>query len=158
MTINQERLRSLFNYDHESGKLKRIASVRGSRKTVGSVRPDGYLTVCVDGKAYLYHRIVWLLINGFFPPDQIDHINGDKSDNRISNLRLATPHQNRQNKQSVRTRTGKRGVTIDMRTGRFIARIGFFGKTFHIGVFDTADEAAIAARAVRDSLFTHHTS
>jgi len=158
MRITQDRLSTLFVYDHESGKLKRIASVRGSRKTVGCVRPDGYLTVCIDRKPYLYHRIVWLLVNGELPPNEIDHVNGDRSDNRISNLRLATPHQNRQNKQSVRTRTGKRGVTIDMRTGRFIARIGFFGKTLHIGVFDTIDEAATAARTARDSLFTHHTS
>jgi hypothetical protein len=154
----QDRLKELFDYDPATGKFTRVVSVRGARKTVGAARPDGYLTMCVDSKGYLYHRLVWLWCTGVEPPVQIDHVNGDRSDNRISNLRLATHKQNQENKHRVRTRTGFRGVTLDVRTGRFIARIGVSRRTFHIGVFDTVEEAATAAKTARDQLFTHHTS
>ena len=97
----------------------------------------------VDRIVYRAHRLIWLMYHGQWPPQEIDHINGDRADNRIVNLRLATASQNRANSKVYKTnRCGFKGVA---RTpyGRWVARI-HFEKTKYLGTFDTPEEAHAA--------------
>lgn len=155
--ITQERLKQLLHYDPDTGVFTRIVSRRGSRAIVGSTRSDGYLSVCIDGKSYLGHRLAWLWMTGQQPQDQVDHVNGIKSDNRWRNLRAATNKQNSENSRLYScNKTGVRGAVIDKRTGRYVARVRHFGKDIHVGVFDDAASANRALKDARDQLFTHH--
>lgn len=155
--ITQLRLKELFDYNPETGILTRILSVRGSRNKAGSNTSRGYLSICVDYKQYLIHRLVWLYVYGSFPITQIDHINGNKSDNRLMNLREANNKENSENiKLYSCNKSGYRGVIQDKRTGRWVARVRHFNEDIHVGVFDTAIEASIAVKSKRDELFTHH--
>ena len=155
--INQERLKQLLHYDPLTGVFTRRVSTRGQRPHVGSVRPDGYLSICLDYRSYLAHRLAWLYVHGEFPGHQIDHFNGERLDNRISNLRHVTNKQNSENSKLYScNKTGARGVRLDPRTGRYVVRVRHFGEDIHIGVCDTVDQASCLAIGARDGLFTHH--
>lgn len=91
------------------------------------------------------------------PGEQVDHINQDGLDNRRENLRIVSHSQNNQNQASARrhSKTGVRGVVRDKRTGRYRSEIAVDKKRFHLGVFDTIEEAAAAYTAARVRLHTH---
>lgn len=110
----------------------------------GTVRPDGYRQVCVDGKFYLAHRVLWLMRNGVWPDGEVDHINGDKCDNSRSNLRSVSKSGNMQNMRrafSTNTSSGLLGVSLERKTGRFYSRICVSGKQKLLGTFDSPEEA-----------------
>ena len=97
-----EVLNELFNYNPDTGLLSWKVSRRGVRKgevAAGCIRGDGYIQICVRGKAYKAHRIVWKMVYGEDPDVDkvIDHINRVKDDNRISNLRVVTVYENNMN-------------------------------------------------------------
>lgn len=98
------------------------------------------------------HRVAWLLHFGFWPDQELDHINGIKDDNRISNLREVTHAENMQNRTKAMrsSSTGVLGVK-PFRNG-YIARIQRFGKRQHLGVFKTIEEASSAYRAAAITL------
>jgi hypothetical protein len=145
MTPTAKRVRQLFDYDPATGALtwkacasKKAATLIGKR--AGSVRGHGYRYVGVDGRDYGEHRIVWLWVHGEWPTKHIDHKNGDGTDNRIANLRLATVSQNHANAALQRNSpSGIKGVR--QRYGRWYVRIA----EQHIGTFRTKEEAAEAA-------------
>jgi hypothetical protein len=87
-------------------------------------------------------------VHGEFPPDQIDHINCDKTDNRLCNLRLATHQQNMMNRRGSRNSAiGVKGVTFNRRKGRYVAQLTVGGKAVLRKQFKTIDEAAAAYAA-----------
>lgn len=141
-----ERLRAAFCYEAETGKLTRKEPVPKTKikigDEVGSVNFEGYLTVYVDQEKLHVHRIGWALYYGEWPTLPLDHINLDKSDNRISNLRMATARQNGGNTRPM-GRLGLKGVT-KTRHGNFQAQIKSAAGKQYLGVFDTPDEAAHA--------------
>ena len=100
---------------------------------------DGYIIVTVSKVQYLAHRIAWLLYHGTWPTKFIDHINGNRSDNRIENLREADSSINAQNVRVARCRSGLLGVRI--RKGRYEANISVGQRSIYLGRFDTAEEA-----------------
>lgn len=103
---------------------------------VGYTRPDGYVRVRIDRHHVFAHHIVWALCNGAWPAKDIDHANGDRSDNRIENLRLAEPFENQANqKRSARNTTGYKGVSR-VPSGRYSAMLQKRGQTFYLGTFD----------------------
>lgn len=132
-----------LNYDAETGKF---FSVRLKRE-VGSLElSNGYIKLYCMGANKYAHRIAWLMHHGFMPPNQIDHINGIKTDNRICNLRLATCSQNVAN-VGVRksSSTNVTGVAFFTPIQKWQAYIDFNRKRTHLGYFSSIEDA-IAAR------------
>ena len=98
-----------------------------------------------DGKLYLAHRLAWLYVHGSFPEHHIDHINRDRADNRISNIREATPAENRQNASLQRNSTsGFSGVSWTKRERRWRARIVVNSREIGLGYFVDKQSAADA--------------
>ena len=118
----------------------------GSGKTSmhpGTLTQGGYLVIVVLGKAYMAHRLAWFHFYGVPPTDRIDHIDNDKLNNRISNLREASSAQNSQNRKlTTQNKLGVKGVTSSR--GRFKVHCSIAGKHTYIGSFDTLVEAAEA--------------
>lgn len=140
-----ERLRELFAYDTETGRLIRNVSGRGPGAKAGTVVgcPDthGYLRVGVDGTRLPVHRCVWAIAHGYWPEHCIDHVNGIRDDNRLSNLRLADVAKNAHNKKCQATkRIPLKGVRMEP-SGSFRARICVNGRSVHLGTFPTAELA-----------------
>ena len=109
--ITAEQLRKMLNYDPETGQL--IWSIQPSRSVkagdvAGNINSKGYSTIGIRGEVYKTHRIVWLYTTGNWPIGLIDHINGNKSDNRFTNLRDIGAEGNSQNvrKPSKRNKSG----------------------------------------------------
>lgn len=137
LTIN--RLRELFLYDPSVGSFVRRIS-RGNQKSLsiaGSIDSSGYLQLMIDGRLYLAHRLAYFWVNGTWPPDQLDHVNKNRLDNRIANLRAATRGQNVANSEG-RSASGFKGVYAHGR--RWKAKI----QQRHIGTYDTPGEAYAA--------------
>lgn len=143
-----ERAAELLAYDPESGIITRKArsAVRCRGKVgdvLGSISNRGYLTISVDKKKYQAHRLAWLLTHGEWPEHEIDHANGNKSDNRIANLRPATRTENRQNVGKYRSNTsGYRGVSFDKQAGKWMAVIECPWGQKNLGRFKSKEEAA----------------
>ena len=137
---SQERIRELFSY--ENGYLIRKKANNGRVKVgekVYSVNNRGYSRVGIDRKSYVLHRIIYIYHHGAIPDlAYVDHINQDKSDNRIENLRLVTPRENNFNSTKVK------GYSFCESTGKYRAGIRVEGKTKMLGSFDTAIEASLA--------------
>ena len=130
-----ERLRSLFAYDRGSGVL----SWR-SGGAAGRLRKDGYLWVQVDGTSELVHRIIWATETGSWPR-WVDHDNLDRSDNRWSNLRDASPSQNLANTSVKKNnKLGIKGVHR-LPNGSYRAHIHIDRKSRHLGLFSTPEQA-----------------
>ena len=103
--ITAEELRETLSYDPDTGDFR--WKVRTSRRVkigdvAGSLSKFGYTCVSINTKRYMAHRLAWLYITGSFPKDEIDHINGNRADNRISNLREASRRENMCNRKSHR--------------------------------------------------------
>jgi hypothetical protein len=157
--VTQERLKQLLHYDPVTGVFTRIQSSRSDRlgQQPGSRNTKGHIQIRIDGKLYVAHRLAWLYVNGQFPINQLDHIDGDKTNNKFGNLRTATNKQNQENVPLQTNNTsGYRGVSFDKRVNKFRAYVCHNRKNITIGLFATGEDAAIAARSVRDQLFTHH--
>ena len=150
--IDVEYVRSQLSYEPETGLLRwRINWMRRQIGSIaGNLRPqDGYIRVGLRGRAYMAHRVAWLHYHGRWPEAEIDHINNDRADNRITNLREATRQQ-----QLWNTRRAKNGLkgTHMAQDGRWMAQIKLNGKSTHIGAFKTQGEAheAYVARAKKE--------
>jgi len=142
-----EEARRLFDYDPDTGVLtRRVRSGRaGAGSAAGTPNDRGYLRVAVRGRSYKVHRVIFLMMTGAWPPEYIDHINGDPSDNRWRNLRPATNAENQRNRTRNRDNTiGAKGVR--WHRNKFNARICANGTQHYLGSFDTVEEAAAAYR------------
>ena len=142
--VTQARLKELLSYDPDTGIFARRKTAGGA--VVGSIagflHPDGYRLIRVDGDKYAAHRLAWLYVYGEYPKQEIDHINLQKDDNRIANLRLATRAENVRNCGLRRDNTtGFKGVAFHKASGRYVASANCNGRQFHLGYFDTAEEA-----------------
>lgn len=147
------RLRLVVAYDAATGALTWATDGRHRRAgaVAGHVSMLGYHVVNVPGYRTLKaHRVAWALTHGEWPSAPIDHINGDKRDNRLCNLRLVDGFVNAQNlrRPHVDNSTGLLGVTR-ARNGRFRAKLKADGRYLHIGIFPTADEAHCAYLAAK---------
>lgn len=156
--LTSERLREVIVYDPESGVFtwKSRGSPRFDKRfsgrEAGALRPNGYIQINIDSVIYLAHRLAWLYMTGEWPNDCIDHKDMQPSNNKFSNLRLATKAQNQrfQRKPSHNT-SGFKGVSFNKVLKKWTAKISIENKTRYIGSFETPEEAhsAYLAEAVR---------
>lgn len=142
-----DTIRSRLSYDPETGHFTMRVSA-GRRKAgsrAGYADKLGYWKVAINGRWMYAHRLAWALMNGDkWPEGEIDHINGNPSDNRIENLRVVTRSQNVVNaKFNSANSSGYRGVCVVRRHGkiRYQADIRRKGRKAYLGTFDTAEEA-----------------
>ena len=154
--LTAEYLRSILHYDPETGIFTwKVSTSR--RVKVGDVagcsNGDGYLRLWLQSRLYLAHRLAWLYMNGEWPKDQLDHINRNRSDNRISNLREVTNKQNGQNKsKSSNNTSGHAGVSWHKHGSKWQAHIKHNQKLIHLGCFNTIEEA-LSARKAAEKLY-----
>ncbi len=144
--LSLDYLRSVLNYDPETGVLKWKA-VASNRIKVGDIAGQidhhGHRYINVGGTRYSAHRLAWFYTYGMWPKEEIDHINLEKSDNRLVNLREATVNENRRNvKMRSHNTTGFKGVTKSCTSRHlFIAQIVVNKRNIYLGIFKTAEEA-----------------
>ena len=154
--LTQEWLRELFDYDEFSGRLiwkvrPDMPAFRNSKfagKPAGTHDSKGHLQISIDKKQYLAHRLTWVYHFGEIPEGmQIDHINGVRDDNRIANLRLATPAGNARNQRKQEGTSSRfKGVCFHKRLLRWCASIKSAKekRKLSLGYFDSEEEAARA--------------
>jgi hypothetical protein len=154
--LTQERLQQLYTYDRDTGLLM-------SRKHNMSVGYDhnGYLAVKLKKKHVKIHRIIWMLVYGRWPTPMIDHINQDRKDNRLCNLREVTAKQNLENKGTSITksglpRSGYKGVNWNRFSKKWVASIGHQKKVIYLGSFDDPKEGYFAYIEAAKKYHTHN--
>lgn len=143
-------IKQLVSYDPATGRFYRLGwRYHGRRffafdesREVAGTNGHGYVQLRLEGETVLGHRLAWFMVHGEWP-DTIDHINGNKADNRIANLRNCTQADNCQNIRAPKSHnsTGFLGVSFDKGRGKFVAAFGIGGKRKVIGRFDSAEEA-----------------
>lgn len=144
MKLTVERLREVVSYNQETGVF--LSRVRRGRIVVGSCigcpTSKGYHRIMIDRVEYLAHRLAWLYVHGVWPDGDIDHIDENKSNNRITNLRNVPHIQNMHNqcRPNRDNRTGYRGISPQP-GGRFQAMIQIDGVRKSLGTYSTAEEA-----------------
>lgn len=158
-TMTLERARELFIYEPETGRLLwRNSNKKRARAgaEAGALHHTGYRHVFFEGHSYYSHRLIWLLERGSWPDQQIDHIDGDPSNNRIGNLRAASNRENARN-QKIRStnKSGTMGVYWDKRSGKWCAQISIVGARRHLGHFADLSEA-VAARKLAEAENGYH--
>jgi hypothetical protein len=152
--FTQEKLKEYLHYCPKTGMFTWVKPT-GKRVKCGDVAGriaiNGYWQTKINYVSYLNHRLAWFYTFGVWPKEQLDHINCDRADNRLCNLREATRSQNIRNsglrKDSV---SGIKGVRY---TGtKWMARIRYNGKLRCLGQFDTAEEAAARYKAFAEAI------
>lgn len=148
-------LREKFEYNNgdliwkrknETSRFDVSWNARHSGNVAGTPSTNGYVKINVSGKILYAHRLVWEYHYGEIPKGMfIDHINRNKSDNRIENLRLVTPQDNSRNMgKNKRNSSGFNGVCFDSKLCKYRAYIGVDDKMVSIGNYDTIEEAVLA--------------
>lgn len=161
--ITYEQLRELLHYDPDTGAFtwrkrddeRPCWNSRYTKGRAGTINETtGYVVINTGKRLYRAHRLAWLYVHCRWPLLQIDHRNGDRTDNRINNLREASQAENNAN-ASVRAdnRCGLKGVRINPISGRYRARIKINGKAKHLGYFDSPQEAHSAYYAAAQEVF-----
>ena len=148
-----ELLNEMFEY--RSGDLywkvdKGPLAMRGSK--AGCTNSEGYVTVGLNRRRYLAHRFIWAM-HGNDPVPLLDHINGDKTDNRIENLRIGNPEMNMQNMRLRKDSTsGIKGVSWHKQSCKWIGQVWHRNQIYKAGSFPDKDQCAQAVRELRESL------
>lgn len=147
-----ERPVDMFQPAHRMTK-EHVANWWNSRhagnRALAFTNRKGYLVGKINGRYAASHRVVWALAHGEWPDDQVDHINGNKSDNRPENLRVVNNSGNQRNSRLLaRNWTGFPGIAL-AKSGRWQAHIKEDGRQITLGTFDTKAEAIAARKAAQ---------
>jgi hypothetical protein len=150
-------LRKLLSYDPDTGVMtwRRRDNVRACWNTryagqpaLHCVHEDGYRKGRIRRVLFRAHRVAWALHHGSWPAGHIDHVNGDRADNRIENLRDVARHENQRNMRRPSDNTsGRIGVWWHKRNKKWVAEIRTAGRKNHLGSFSSFDEACRAREA-----------
>ncbi len=143
--ISQSEIMRLVNYDPNTGIFSWASSRVGCKKgeIVGNISPTGYVRIGLNRTSYLAHRIAWVYMTGKWPVYDIDHIDGNPSNNKFENLRDVSTGTNVQNVKGARSdsKTKLLGVDMHKRDNLYRARIMVDGKRKTLGYFKNMDEA-----------------
>lgn len=144
--MDAKTLKEHFDYDPVSGVITRLST----GAPTGSRNGNNYLCLRIAGKTYQAHRMAVALMTGSWPPRSmvVDHRNGDRMDNRWTNLRVITQSQNLLNRRlGINNKSGRKGVCWNKASKGWEVGFKRGGKKFHVGIFDDLDEAAEAYQA-----------
>ena len=157
LEVSQKRVLELFKY--EDGKLFRRSD--NQPVTIYVTKGHRYARIKFDKREFKLHRIIFLYHHGYLP-DIIDHINGDRYDNRIENLREANTYQNRQNSRIYSTsKSGVKNVYFDARSNKWRVSFSINGKRKNFGIYSDLEEAKQVATSMRNKYlkdFANHGS
>lgn len=153
--LTAERARELLHYDGENLRWN-VARQKIQKGAIAGSDRDGYRRVCIDGKRYEAHRLIWLIVHGVWPTHKIDHEDQNNRNNRIENLRDVPNRENCLNQKLHCTNTsGHAGVSWDKSKNRWRAEIVSHGKHIKLGSFINKDDA-IAARKLAEQAHGFH--
>lgn len=151
-----QRLTEALRYEPQTGEFvwaKSMSSTGQAGMPAGCVCGRGYNYIRFERRLYRAHRLAWFYVHSRWPKGDLDHINGNKLDNRIANLREASRAENVMNTGARKNnRLGIKGVSPNT-SGKFRAVIVKSGKQIHLGTYQTAEEAAEAYRAACVKLY-----
>lgn len=151
--LTVKELKKALDYDPESGNFIRKfrddvakdVNTRYAGKIAGTTTcTHGYVSISINNRHYLGHRLAFLFMTGKWPEDEVDHINMKRADNRWVNLRLATSSQNKMNINRRRNKSGFKGVCFHKHSGLWHATIMRDRKKISLGYFKKPEEAAAA--------------
>ena len=148
--ITQSELKNLFYYVDGQLVAKTDSNKRKAGDALRSITGNGYLSGSINGCKYRVHRLVFLYFHGFMPP-QVDHIDGNRQNNRIENLREATSAQNNQNRVATGA-TKIKGVVWHKQSKKWVASICINRKSVHLGSFEKIEDATQVATDARKKL------
>lgn len=155
--MNIEEIKNAFEYDHETGIIRRASNSGRCWKKgqkAGYINSEGYLEIKFHGRVYQGHRIAWALQYGEQPPEFLDHINRDRSDNRIVNLRPATKSQNGANRVALsNNKHGVKGCYWIKKTSSWRVQCRVNKKLHNVGYFKDLNEARAAYTAFAKANF-----
>jgi hypothetical protein len=148
----------IFNFD--DGTADRLFLNGATRKNIGTLDSGGYVQLWMTGKRVMLHRAMWEQVNGVIPIDkEIDHINGNRQDNRLVNLRLVTRKQNQENWNRApitNVTSGVKGVSFYKSSNKWRAQIKHHNHNHHLGYFDSVEDARSAYCAAAAQFHTHN--
>lgn len=163
MELTQDRLKQVLMYEPDSGIFYWISrpsnrvSIGDKAGVVGAAH--GYRLIRIDGTLYRSCRLVWLYVHGRWPAEEIDHINRDRQDDRLFNLREVSRDENARNtKLRSDNKSGHRVVFLHPKLNLWLASTRVSGKSKHIGYFKTKQEAIVAYEAFSQRTLAHITS
>lgn len=146
--LTYERLKKLLSYNPETGDWKWLMPI--NKRTLigdaaGTISVHGYRIITIGGVKYRASRLAYLYMNGSWPPDEMDHKNRCKLDDRWDNLRVVSRSQNALNRDLQENNTsGARGVHWDSNREKWFAQVKVDGVNHSIGRFDSFEEAVVA--------------
>ncbi len=156
--LDQSYLKKLLHYNEYTGEFtwKTLTSNRVHVGDIsGCVRSKGYLQIQIDGHRYYAHRLAWLYVKGFFP-NEIDHVDHNRSNNRFNNLRSVSPSENSRNQKLNPTNTsGVMGVDWCKGSNQWRSRIYHDNKSVHLGYFNDFFEACCARKSAQNKYSYH---
>jgi len=148
--MNKSMLNELFEY--KDGNLywkKRLSQRAKIGDKAGYLRKDGYVNIRINNKNYKAHRLVFVFHHDYMP-EFIDHIDGNKANNKIENLRSATKAQNRMNiSLQSNSKSGIKNVNWHKKTNKWIVQLGINGKKLHFGTYFDLEVAKFVADTMR---------
>lgn len=152
--MTPEILKSLLDYNPATGvftwKVRRNWKATAGQ-VAGNIRPDGYVLIKLLGKNYYAHRLAYMYEHGRFPEQEIDHRDGNKQNNSISNLRDCSASINMQNLRGHRKGSIVPELGVSKHGSRFRARVRVKGTQLCLGLYDTAEEASRVYAAFKEA-------
>ena len=154
--LTQKKLKQYLNYDPKTGIFIWKVKIRNGVQigsVAGCLNKSGYTNIIISGKSYQAHRLAWLYMYGYFPEHQIDHIDRNKSNTRINNLRHVSHSCNIRNQGLLKSNTsGIKGVCWSKQSDKWQAGIHVNNKNHHIGFFTDFTEAVCHRLAAEQCL------
>lgn len=150
-----EVVKSVLAYDASTGIFvwKTQVGPKKAGSVAGTKNHHGYVVICINGKLYQAHRLAWLLQTGSLPREYIDHVNGNRGDNRWCNLRECNAAENNENTTvKSHNRVGFLGVSKNTNCATYSANIRYLGKHYYLGSYSTPEEAHEAYKTAKRKL------